>query len=151
MKGLDMTQRGRKSAAALAVQPPDGVLETITRPDAPYDLTDEEAGVWRGVIEQMPANWFGAPTFPLLTQYCRHVVRSRRIASLINAAEMTDVTKTETVEFDIQAYDQLLKMQERESRAIATLATKMRLAQQSTIAPDLKKKGAIGLKRPWES
>lgn len=140
-----MKQRGRKSADALAIASrAAGALETHVRPDAPYDLTDDEAAIWRGVTQQMPGNWFGPETYPLLTQYCRHIVRSHRVSQLIQAQEQSD-------DMALENYDRLLKMQERESRAIATLATKMRLAQQSTIAPDLKKKGAIGLKRPWQS
>lgn len=139
-----MAQRGRKSASALAVRSAASAIETIPRPDAPYDLTDEESDVWRGVIDSMPADWFSASTFPLLVQYCRHIVRSHRVAQLVNEAE-----KSETL--DVSSYNALLVMQDRESRAIATLATKMRLAQQSTIAPDKKKAGAIGMKRPWQS
>lgn len=138
-----MKQRGRKSAAALAVPSAAEVLETHVRPDAPYELTDDEAAVWRGVIDRMPATWFGPETYPLLTQYCRHIVRSNRVAQLVQSAESDEKCALED-------YDRLLKMQERESRAILTLATKMRLAQQSTIAPDAKKERRIGLKRPWQ-
>lgn len=149
-----MKQRGRKSAAALAIaQSASDVLETHARPDAPYELTDDEANIWRSVIDRMPSDWFGPETYPLLTQYCRHVVRSHRIAQLVQSME-SDPEKSEDKEgipFWLEGYDRLLKMQERESRAITTLATKMRLAQQSTIAPDAKKERRIGMKRPWDA
>ena len=46
-------------------------------------------------------------------------------------------------------YDALLRMQQAESRSIAMLLTKMRLAQQSTIDHESKKK-LVGKKKLWE-
>jgi len=89
----------------------------------------------------MPADWFGAETYPLLVQYCRHVVSSDRVAQLIAAAEAGD-------QFDVREYDQLLKMQEREGRAMSALATRMRLTQQTTY--DKSKRKPSAAKRPWE-
>lgn len=56
----------------------------------------------------------------------------------------------ESEDFDItvSALDRLLKMQERESRVITTLATKMRISQQSTY--DKSKKKPLAGKKPWE-
>ena len=51
-------------------------------------------------------------------------------------------------DLDIVSLDRLLKMQERESRAIATLATKMRLSQQSTY--DKSKRKPLMGKKPWQ-
>jgi hypothetical protein len=144
-----MKQRGRKSASALAVQTITGPLETVPRPDAPYDLDDEEVDEWRAVVERLPAHWFPRETHGLLTQYCRHVVRARRVAQIIREMEKPRKSKKgEEVEFDLEAYNKALIMQERESRAISHLAVKMRLAQQSTIDKE-SKKGGVG-KRPWE-
>ena len=79
----------------------------------------------------------------MLTAYCRHVVAQRRVAQLISQTEKLK-------RLDVQLYNQLLAMQEREGRAISSLATRMRLSQQSTYAPD-KAKGKRGLTRPpWE-
>jgi hypothetical protein len=75
---------GRKSIAALSVQ---AVGEALPRPDAPYDLTDEQAAEWWAVVNRMPADWFKRETFPLLTQYCRHIIAARRIAKLLEALQ----------------------------------------------------------------
>ena len=56
----------------------------------------------------MPATWLGVETHPLLIQFCRHAVASKRIAQLIAQAE------NGTDEFDLGDYDRLLKMQDRE-------------------------------------
>ena len=81
-----MGTRGRKSSAELSILTMP-TLETIMRPDAPYDLTDEQADEWRAVVNRMPADWFPRETHGMLTQYCRHVVAARRVAQLVAQAE----------------------------------------------------------------
>src|SRR3546814_80496 len=99
-----MGTRGRKSAAELALP---AVTAEIQRPDAPYDLTDEQTEEWWAVVNRMPADWFPRETHALLGNYCRHVVMARRVAQLIQAAEKAE-------ELDISEYDRLGKMMERE-------------------------------------
>lgn len=134
-----MGTRGKQSVAALSVASPVGVVQ---RPDAPYDLTDEQSEEWWAVVNRMPADWFPRETHGLLAQYCRHVVAARRVSQLIHALEGNDP-------FDVDQYDKLLKLQEREGRAMSSLATRMRLTQQTTYDP--KKKKPIEAKRPWEA
>jgi hypothetical protein len=52
-----MAKRGRVSIDALMVQA-QGLEANLPRPDAPYDVTDEEAEVWRTVVNSMPADHF---------------------------------------------------------------------------------------------
>jgi hypothetical protein len=141
-----MAQRGRKSAASLAIASVTPVTAIIPRPDAPSELDDEEAEEWRAVVDRLPAHWFPRETHGLLTQYCRHVVRARRIAQLIHDAESIE---EETDRFPLDDYAKLLRMQQAESRAMAILSTKMRLSQQSTIDKEAKKAG-VGKSVPWE-
>ncbi|MBK5958098.1 hypothetical protein CCR97_08190 [Rhodoplanes elegans] len=77
-----------------------------------------------------------------MTAYCRHVVAARRVAQLIEQAEKADP-------FDVANYNTLLIMQEREGRALSSLATRMRLSQQATF--DKKKSKPIQGKKPWEA
>lgn len=135
-----MKTRGRKSAAANEVALVTKI-ETTERPDAPYDLTNEQAEEWWAVVNRMPADWFPRETHGMLAQYCRHVVAARKVADLI-----TDFERGKTL--DIEAYDRLLKMQEREGRAISSLATRMRISQQATY--DKTRKKPPVQKRPWE-
>ena len=134
-----MTKRGRPSAASLITIP--SPLETVARIRPPHDLHDEEVEVWVSVVESEPADWFSPATVPLLTQYCRHVVHARRIAELLEKA-------TSDPTLAIEDYDRLLKMQERESRAQASLATKMRLTHQATANARGNKKPQA--RKPWE-
>ena len=135
-----MGARGRKSSASLEVVAPDIVVQE--RPDAPYDLTDEQAEEWRAVVDRLPADWFPRETWPLLTAYCRHVVCGRHTARLIHKLE------SQSEGFDVDEYDKLLKIQEREGRAMSSLATRMRITQQATY--DKSKQKPAKAKKLWE-
>ena len=135
-----MGVRGRTSASELSTIGPRGI-ETVRRPEPAPELTDEQAIEWRAVVNRLPADWFPRETHGLLAQYCRHVVAGRRVAELVKAIESEP-------DFDIVAYDRALKMQEREGRAMSSLATRMRLSQQTTYDP--KRKKPTLEKKPWE-
>ncbi len=138
-----MGTRGRKSAAQLAVAPT--VVEIVPRPVAPMGLTDEQASEWDAVVARMPADWFPRETHGILAAYCRHVVASGRVAQLIAAQDRAE-------SIDITEYDVLLRMQEREGRAMSALATRMRLTPQSSITAKISataKRKAQG-KKLWE-
>ena len=137
-----MKTRGRDSAASqeiAAIAP----VTSLQRPDAPYDLTDEQSAEWWAVVNRMPADWFPRETHGLLTQYCRHVVSARRVAQLITKCEKAKP-------FNVDEYGKLLAMQEREGRALSSLATRMRISQQGSY--DAKKtKGNSSIEsQPWE-
>lgn len=117
-------------------------VETIERQRPRYDLTDEEVEIWAAVVSTEPADWFSRSNTPLLAQYCRHVIHARRVAELIERA-------TGDPDLLVGDYDRLLKMQERESRAIASLATKMRVSQQATTNHRGNKRPAAS-RKPWE-
>jgi hypothetical protein len=150
-----MLQRGRKSATALEVT---GAVELIERADAPYDLTDEEAGEWRAIVDGRPASYFPKETHAMLADYCRHVCKARRIAGMIQALEAAvresaqDEGKTavEAMLGAIGAVDKLYAMAERETRAIASLATKMRFSQQTNIRADAAQPPKA-TRKPWEA
>lgn len=135
-----MGARGRTSVAELTVVQPVG-LEEIRRAQPPAELTDEQRFEWLAVVNRLPAEWFPRETHAVLAQYCRHVVAARRLGQLITDLEAD-------AEFSVENYDRLLKMQEREGRALSSLATRMRLTQQSTY--DAKKSKPAQRKRPWD-
>src|SRR5215210_2842313 len=118
-----MGARGRPSAAELAVIPFPTEPEAL-RPGPPADLTGDQAVVWRDIVESLPADWVSRANAALMAAYCRHVVAARRIARLLEVEEASDA-------FNLDDFGRLLAMQERETRALAALATKMRLARSS--------------------
>lgn len=136
-----METRGRKSAAELSVISGDGIV-TVRRPEPPADLTEDQAREWHEVVNRLPADWFPRETHGMLAQYCRHLINARRVAALIEKGVAEGC--------DIDTYDRLLKMQEREGRAISSLATRMRISQQSTMS-EKKRKPGLTLPKPWES
>ncbi|MHC2530579.1 hypothetical protein [Bradyrhizobium diazoefficiens] len=115
-------KRGRVSSAARDVI---GLLaETTERPDAPYTLTDTEANEWRAIVAAMPAQYFARTQYPLLTQLCRHVVASNRVAMLIESVcKQKAIDRAELV--SLQA------AQAAETSAIIRLSRSMRLTHQS--------------------
>ncbi len=142
-----MGQRGRKSADSLMVATGARVV-AVERPDPPDELTEEQGRVWYAVTSSLPADWFGRETHEMLAQYCRHTVAARRVADLIAAMERDSGDEAEG--FDVEQYDRLLKMAERESRIISSLATRMRMTQQTTYDKS-KSKGKGAIRKPWES
>jgi hypothetical protein len=134
--------RGKQSAASteIAVISRSGV-SVVHRPQPPVELTAEQADEWRAIVNRLPADHFPRETHGMLTQYCRHVVAARKVGQLIAAFEAEDPV-------NVEAYDRLLKMQEREGRAISSLATRMRTSQHSQYAKD-KKRGPVITESPW--
>jgi hypothetical protein len=138
-----MGMRGRKSAASLEVVRTGGVT-SIPRAAPPDDLTEEQAHEWRCIVNRMPADWFPRETHGMLAQYCRHVATARRISQMIEDFE----TKPSDDDGWLDTYDKLLKMQEREGRAMSSLATRMRMSQQGQY--NHKKKPGSTVPKPWE-
>ena len=142
--------RGRKSAvsteiATLARKVSE--VQIINYAEPPYELKEAEANVWNATVQDKTPDWFTPSTFPLLKQYCRHVVRADNIAFMIEQFE-EDIQRAAsgyaTMHHFGVGYDKLLLMQASESRMIASLSVKMRLAQQSTIDKSNKEAG-VGL------
>lgn len=117
-------------------------IEVVERIKPPHDLTGEEVDIWAATVSAYPADWFTTGNAPLLAQLCRHTIHARRIAALIERT----IAGTQ---FEIGEYDLLLKMQERESRAMASLQTKLRLTPQATTNHRGNKQTVVSLD-PWE-
>ena len=135
-----MAQRGRRSSASLTL--PTVNVEVVRRPDAPYDLTDEQTDEWRAIVSRMPADWFPRETHPVLAQLCRHIVNARRVSQLIDA-------ELKAEQLNLKMFDDLSRMQARESGAIASLSTKLRLTQQAAVRAESARKPTL-VPKPWE-
>lgn len=142
-----MAKRGRQSAASFAV-PALVDYSATTRLAAPAHLTDAEMAVWAQVVEDQPATAFTPTHAPLLELYARHVTQARIIADELLNFDRSWLADDE----GLKRYDKLLAMQERESRAASSLATRLRITRQAvdqqTIARALI--NAPKSKKPWE-
>lgn len=135
-------KRGRKSGASLETVI--SVTGEPARPAAPDCLTTDQAEVWKSVVKSMPADWFGAETHPLLSQYCRHTVTARVVDELISEHAAS--------ELNIRFYNRLLIMRVRESGALTALARTMRMTQQARIDPKTAGRRLANMPRvglPW--
>lgn len=113
-----MEGRGRKSAASLTVVP----AGLPSRMEPPEYLSETQKAIWRAVVATKPVEWFSADNAPLLVEYVRAV-------DMGNLLEL-QIAATMAGQGDISMKD-LLKMRDTESRRAMSLATKMRLTQQS--------------------
>ncbi|MBA4033806.1 MAG: hypothetical protein C0480_04255 [Bradyrhizobium sp.] len=135
-----MGARGRKSMAELMV--PAALAEVIRRPEAPDDLTVEQGDEWCAIVGAMPPHHFTRGNYPMLSQLCRHIVCSRRIAQLI------EQVTTEKV-LDLKELSALLQLQSAESASITRLSRSMRLTQQSIMRAETTRHPTAQLARPW--
>lgn len=145
-----MVQRGRKSAESLSAV----TIIPGQRPPPPPELTKEQAAAWKAVVGRMPVEWFDAPAQILLTEFCRHSAICGIISQQIDSYPVDQITTEEGCD----RYDKLGRMLDRHSKAVAMLATKLRIAPQSRyeakVAGTASKNsaaGASGAARPWET
>ncbi len=102
-----------------------GLPTYVNRPECPIHLTGEQAKEWRTIVDSFPADFFTISALPILAQYCRHIVVSRRVADLIRLAESKP-------EIDLDQYEKLLKCADREGRAMAHLHRALGLDHKDT-------------------
>ena len=125
-----MQQRGRKSSAASAV-----VVALPGRlPQPPADLTDEAKEIWQRVTASENPDFFAtAATQQLLALYCQHMSTAAKLGRVVEAAMNQDPAELEEGErpASIKDINALLSMRDRESKSALTLATKLRLTNQS--------------------
>jgi hypothetical protein len=134
-----MRTGGRRSAAAAIA---DVMPLPIQRPNPPPGLTTEEAIEWRAIVNRMPAGWFLRETLILLEQYCHHSIAAREIAFAIQELRASGQGKSE-------GCYKLVGMQAEQTKMLVSLATKMRLTQQSTYEKRTKK--PVQIRTPWKS
>lgn len=142
-----MRKRGRKSSAELSVAT---VSLDARRPLPPAELTETQAQIWQDIVDTQPGGWFRPAEEPLLVAFCRHVDAANAVAKMVDAFDV------ETG--DLELLDRLLRIHERETRAMSSLATRMRFTQQSRMhsrtaaRAETSPSGARKLweRRPWD-
>ena len=135
-----MEGRGRKSSAALSVV----ATSLPQRMEPPQDFTQAQADIWRGIVAGKPVDWFAADNAPLLAEYVRAVDMGNRLALEIEA------TLAGTADHSLK---DLLRMRDAEAKRATSIATKLRLTQQSRYTPQAaatadRKAGNGG--NPWQ-
>lgn len=138
-------------------------------PTAPDHLTSEQAAIWFSILQSLEEGWITKESHDLLAAYCQHVCQQRRLGNLIAAHEAvlelhnqnsgadfdpTDIDGPQDMPpFDmnewVKTYDKLLKMLDRENRAMSSLATRLRITNQSLRSNKSDKPSRKV--RPWEA
>jgi phage terminase small subunit len=134
-----MEGSGRKSASSLSVAP----VAAWDRLEPPDSLNDEEKATWRAVCATKPADWWKADSAPLLEAYCKAISHYRVAAERLDSIDP---------EMDISAHAKLITAVATQARLMCSLATDMRLTQQSRYtdkaAGTADRKAGVALK-PW--
>jgi hypothetical protein len=147
-----MRTRGRRSAAETAAVIVTGAFGR--RPDPPEHFTERQADIWREVVASEDVAFFNSGALRgMLADYCRHREAAERINEHINKH-----TSSSSWPRNIQAvkrYQLLLRMRAEEVRGAATLATKLRLTNQSRYVPHAAARAAAKAPKaaamPWEA
>lgn len=112
-------------------------------------MTDEQADVWDRTVASEGADIFKTAALQqLLMEYCRHVVTASRLS------EQVDRATVEGSNLSMQEVEILLRCRDRETKALADKATKLRLTNQSRYTPQAAStaaKNAGGAAKPWQS
>jgi hypothetical protein len=129
----------RKSAAAqLVEQVP---LSGQVRPDAPYDLNDEEADVWRRIVGSLPCDYFAAFQWDLLVELCGHVVEARYVWAQLWAERRKKKPKADLVrdwkqqwKSETTSINQLMRAMRMTHQSVYHLATAANVQKQMQAA-----------------
>ena len=144
-----MAQRGRKSAASLAVAATVAPVIASNRLRASGHLSDAEQLVWCRMVNDHPAGSFTETHRDMLDLYCQHIVTAQVLDDELKAFDREWLRD----EDGLKRFDRLLSMREREVRSASSLATRLRITRQATADPKTvgRAHSAMGRSRkPWE-
>ena len=102
---------------------------TDHRPAAPKELTAEQAEEWRAIVGRLPREWITREVQPLLVAYLQHWSTCRFLSKQIDAFNPDWIADPGGFE----RYSSWLALRARETKAMADLATKLRLTNQSPL------------------
>ena len=136
----------RKSQDALSVAP---VTELDRRLTPPAELSAYEAQIWSAIVATKPADWFQADCAPILLAYCKHISTAAILDSQIESFNPEAATPE-----DWTSYLRLIDARRKESGALTTAATKLRLTPQARYdtqkAAGANRRNAGAPKKLWE-
>lgn len=141
----------RESAASLSVLP----VTALARIYAPEGLEPSELVLFNAVVDSKPAEWFGPDSAPLLVEY----VRAQSLCDLLDGKIKASIAGGEEGEDPIplelvgKVIEHFMRLRDMESKRLLSIATKLRLTQQSRYSPSVantaNNKGGTGVAKPW--
>lgn len=144
-----MAQRGRKSAAQIAVAAQVGPITHENRLLPSAHLSDAEQVVWARLVNDHPASAFTETHRDMLELYCQHIIQAQVLTDEIQSFDRAWLADDD----GLKRYDKMLTMREREVRSASSLATRLRITRQATTDPKTvgRANSSVGRSRkPWE-
>ena len=139
---------GRQSTEAKLVVLQGGLAR---RPEPPKDLNEAQAKVWRETASSEPISFFNTASLQsMLADYCRHTVTAAAVSTQIDKFNSESLQDEENAKI----FDRLTKIRDRETKAAADKATKLRLTNQSRYTPKAAgtaSKAGGEKPKPWET
>lgn len=119
-----MGTRGKSSVADRAVV---ALVGPAARMAAPNELTPAQADIWRQIVATKPAQWFTPDASSLLVAYCRAITDAEVIDAAIQAFNTDSIAQAD----GLARFGKLMHLREKNATSQKSLATAMRLTQQS--------------------
>ena len=102
------------------------------RPPPPEGLTDAQAALWRDIVATEPASLFdSAARQHLLRLYVEHATFRAQLQALIDRSPIEGIAD----EGKAKGFEAMLRARDRETKQLVSLATRMRLTNQSRYTP----------------
>ena len=121
------------------------------RPPPPEGLTDAQARLWRGITESEPASLFeGEARQHMLRLYCEHACFRAEVQGLIDRTPIERMVDPDAA----PAFEAMLKARDRETKALVSLATRLRLTNQARYtaqAAGTAGRHHVSGPRPWDT
>src|SRR5690554_1225262 len=121
------------------------------RPPPPEGMTDPQRILWRAIVETEPAHLFDSEARRhLLRLYVEHATFRADLQALINRSPVEGLCDEATA----KGFEAMLRARDRETKQLVSLATRMRLTNQSRYTPQAAgstaRNDAGAGARPWE-
>jgi hypothetical protein len=104
------------------------------QPVALEELNKEETDEWNKFTSRMPQDWFPPETWPMLAQLCRHIVQARWFGQTLQEVRAGLLDPTDDDQLD--RIERLIRMHDREGKAIVAIMVKLRITSQQRIEDD---------------
>lgn len=114
----------------------------------PNDFSDDELEVWCRILDSLEDGWITDLQRDSLVAFCRHVVQADYVAGLIREAKANRKIG-DIIEFS-KLLNKLTAMLDRENRAVSSLATKLRISNQSLRSSKESPEARASSFKPWE-
>ena len=120
------------------------------RPPPPDGLTDVQGRLWRSIVETEAADWFNSEARRhLLRLYVEHAGFRADLQALIDRTPVETFADPDGAKI----FENMLRARDRETKTLVSLATRMRLTNQSRYTPAAA--GSAGRNnptgpRPWD-